>query len=91
MVFEEVAIYEILAELEGQSVPCHWECDTASDSHNSHVATLVEGQLQFTLLVEAPCTGTSIMVSEIKRSNISKIWAKLITGSYAWRSRTTGS
>lgn len=54
-------------EVEDRAVPGHWEGDLISGSKNSHIATLVERQSRFTMLVRVSGKDTRSVVSALCR------------------------
>lgn len=54
-------------EVEDRAVPGHWEGDLISGSKNSHIATLVERQSRFTMLVHVGGKDTGSVVSALCR------------------------
>lgn len=51
-IIDAISIRERPAEVEDRAIPGHWEGDLLSGSKNTHIATLVERQSRFTLLVK---------------------------------------
>lgn len=64
-IIEGVSIRERPAEVEDRAVPGHWEGDLISGSNNTHIATLVERQSRFTILVKVSGKDTKSVVSAI--------------------------
>ena len=57
-------------EIEGRAIPGHWEGDLIAGSNNTHIATLVERQSRFTVLVKLDGkdaeTVTNALIHQIK-------------------------
>jgi IS30 family transposase len=64
---ETVSIRERPAEAEDRAVPGHWEGDLFFGSHNSQIATLVERQTRYLMLVKAPGKDTETVVDALIR------------------------
>jgi len=66
-IIDAVPISERPAEIEDRAVPGHWEGDLISGSENTHIATLVERQTRFVLLVQVDGKDTRSVVSALIR------------------------
>jgi IS30 family transposase len=75
-IIDAVSIRERPAEVEDRAIPGHWEGDLLSGSSNSHIATLVERQSRFTMLVKVKGKDTRSVVSALTRE-VSKLPAEL--------------
>lgn len=75
-IVDAISISERPAEVEDRAVPGHWEGDLITGSKNSHIATLVERQSRFTLLVKVDGKDTANVVSALSRQ-VRKLPAKL--------------
>lgn len=64
---DAVSIRQRPAEIEDRAIPGHWEGDLLSGSNNTHIATLVERQTRFTMLVKVAGRDTRSVVSAIGR------------------------
>ena len=67
-IIDAVSIRERPAEAEDRAVPGHWEGDMLSGARNSHIATLVERQSRFVLLVRLPGKDTASVVEALSRA-----------------------
>lgn len=66
-IIDGLSIIERPPEIEDRAVPGHWEGDLTAGSSNSHIATLVERQSRFTLLVKVEGKNTKTVVSALTR------------------------
>lgn len=73
---DAVSIRERPAEVEDRAIPGHWEGDLLSGSKNTHIATLVERQTRFTLLVRVKGRDTDSVVTAIS-TQVRKLPAEL--------------
>jgi IS30 family transposase len=73
---DAISIRERPAEIEDRAVPGHWEGDLIYGAQNSYVATLVERQSRFVLLVKVPGKDTQTVVTALTRK-IKKLPAAL--------------
>lgn len=62
-----VSIHQRLATVEDRAVPRHWEGDLITGSGNSHIATLVERQSRFVMLVQVAGKDTASVVDGLTR------------------------
>jgi len=66
-IIDAVSISERPAHIEDRAIPGHWEGDLISGSKNTHVATLVERQSRFTMLVKVGGKDTNHVVNALIR------------------------
>ena len=62
---ETVSIRERPAEAEDRAVPGHWEGDLFFGSHNSQIATLVERQTRYVMIVKVVAKDTKTVVNAL--------------------------
>jgi IS30 family transposase len=67
-IVDAVSIRDRPAEIEDRAVPGHWEGDLLTGAANSHVATLVERQSRFLMLVRVTGKDTTTVVRAITRT-----------------------
>ncbi|HIG44321.1 MAG: IS30 family transposase [bacterium] len=66
-IIDAISIADRPPEIEDRAVPGHWEGDLISGSGNTHIATLVERQSRFTMLVKVAGKDTNSVVSALTR------------------------
>lgn len=66
-IIDAVSIRERPPEVEDRAVPGHWEGDLISGSGNTHIATLVERQSRFTMLVKVKGKDTKSVVTALSK------------------------
>ena len=64
-IIDRVSIRDRPADVEDRAIPGHWEGDLIAGSQNTHIATLVERQSRFTMLVEEPGKDTASVVTAL--------------------------
>jgi IS30 family transposase len=64
-IIDGVSIRARPAEVEDRAIPGHWEGDLIAGSKNTHMATLVERQSRFTMLVKVPGKDTASLVTAL--------------------------
>ena len=79
---EALSIRERPAQVEDRAVPGHWEGDLLSGSRHSHIATLVERQSRYVMLVKVCSKETHEVVQALKRK-VLKL-PKQLRGSLTW-------
>lgn len=65
---DAVSIRERPAQAQDRAVPGHWEGDLLAGSGNTHIATLVERQSRFVMLVKVPRSDTQTVVTALART-----------------------
>ena len=66
-IIDGVSIGERPASIEDRAIPGHWEGDLIAGAKNTHIATLVERQSRFTILVKVEGKDTQTVVSALIR------------------------
>jgi IS30 family transposase len=66
-IIDGVSIRDRPAEIEDRAIPGHWEGDLITGSQNTHLATLVERQSRFTMLVKVSGKDTASVVTALSR------------------------
>ena len=64
-IIDGVSIRDRPAEMEDRAIPGHWEGDLIAGSENTHIATVVERQSRFTMLVKVPGKDTASVVTAL--------------------------
>jgi len=64
-IVDGVSIRDRPADVEDRAIPGHWEGDLIAGSQNTHIATLVERQSRFTMLVKVPGKDTASVVTAL--------------------------
>ena len=55
------------ADVDDRAIPGHWEGDLIAGSKNTHIATLLEQQSRFTMLVKVPGKDTTSVVTALSQ------------------------
>jgi IS30 family transposase len=66
-IIDAISIRDRPAEVEDRAVPGHWEGDLISGGKNSHIATLVERQTRYVMLVHVAGKDTTSVVNALVR------------------------
>jgi IS30 family transposase len=66
-IIDGVSIRERPASVEDRAVPGHWEGDLLAGARNTHIATLVERQSRFTLLVKVEGKDSDTVVAALTK------------------------
>ena len=66
-IVDGVSIRERPAHIEDRAIPGHWEGDLIAGCKNTHIATLVERQSRFTVLVKVDGKDTATVVSALSK------------------------
>jgi IS30 family transposase len=66
-IVDAVSIRERPAEAEDRAVPGHWEGDLLCGSKNSYIATLVERQTRFVMLIKLPGKDSARVVAALSK------------------------
>ncbi len=64
-IVDAVSIRERPPEVDDRAIPGHWEGDILAGGKNSHIATLVERQSRFVMLVQVPGKDTDSVVNAL--------------------------
>jgi len=64
-IVDGVSIRDRPADVDDRAIPGHWEGDLITGSQNTHIATLVERQSRFTMLVKVPGKDTVSVVAAL--------------------------
>ncbi len=64
-IVDGLSIRDRPADVDDRAIPGHWEGDLITGSQNTHVATLVERQSRFTMLVKVPGKDTASVVTAL--------------------------
>jgi IS30 family transposase len=66
-IVDAVSIRERPAEAEDRAIPGHWEGDLLAGGKNSYIATLVERQSRFLMLIKVPSKETEAVIAALSR------------------------
>ena len=66
-IIDGISIRDRPASVEDRAVPGHWEGDLIAGSRNSHIATLVERQSRYTMLVKVEGKDSATVVSALSK------------------------
>ena len=66
-IIDGLSIRDRPAEIEDRAIPGHWEGDLITGSQNTHIATVVERQSRFTMLVKVPGKDTASVVTALSQ------------------------